>query len=262
MHLLDPERVPGLAGRTALCLDYDGTLSPIVDDPEAAAPLEGTLELLGRLAGRFAAVALVSGRPARWLAGRAPAPGVRYLGLYGVEELVEGEVRVASEVEAARPAARAALEELGRHPAVTGSGAYLEDKGLSVGVHLRRVADPEPWAGPVAAAAGQVPARHGLRVEPGKLVWELRPAGFDKGDAVRRVVVESGADAVVMVGDDRGDLAAFRAVEDLAAGSLGGLRVAVRSPESPRELLDRADLVVDGPEGVRDLLRTWASAVG
>jgi hypothetical protein len=48
MHLRDPERVPGLAGRTALCLDYDGTLSPIVDDPEAAAPLEGTLELLDR----------------------------------------------------------------------------------------------------------------------------------------------------------------------------------------------------------------------
>jgi trehalose-phosphatase len=155
MHLLDPERVPGLAGRTALCLDYDGTLSPIVDDPEAAAPLEGTLELLGRLAGRFAAVALVSGRPARWLAGRAPAPGVRYLGLYGVEELVEGEVTVASEVEAARPAARAALEELGRHPAVTGSGAYLEDKGLSVGVHLRRVADPN--AGP--ARSRRPPAR-------------------------------------------------------------------------------------------------------
>jgi trehalose 6-phosphate phosphatase len=262
MQPLDPDRVPALAGRIALCLDFDGTLAPIVDDPEAAAPLEGTLELLGRLAGAFAAVALISGRPAGWLARMAPASGVRYLGLYGVEEIVGGEVSVAPEAEAVRPAVRAALEELGRHPAVTGSGAYLEDKGLSVGIHLRRVEDPERWAEPVEAVAHQVAARHGLRVEPGRLVWELRAAGgFDKGDAVRRVVAESGAEAAVMVGDDRGDLAAFRAVEELAARGLGGLRVAVRSAESPPELLDRADLVVDGPQGVRDLLQSWAAAL-
>ena len=57
MARLPPDRVAGMAGRTALCLDFDGTLAPIVDDPEAAAPLPGTTELLGRLAGRFAAVA-------------------------------------------------------------------------------------------------------------------------------------------------------------------------------------------------------------
>jgi len=106
---LDPARVAEVAGRTALCLDFDGTLAPIVDDPEAAAPLEGTLDLLGRLAGRFAAVALVSGRPAGWLAERAAAPGVRYLGLYGLEEVVDGLVHAAPEAEAVRPAARAAL---------------------------------------------------------------------------------------------------------------------------------------------------------
>jgi trehalose 6-phosphate phosphatase len=259
---LDPARVAEVAGRTALCLDFDGTLAPIVDDPEAAAPLEGTLELLGRLAGRFAAVALVSGRPAGWLAERAAAPGVRYLGLYGLEEVVDGLVQAAPEAEAVRPAARAALAELASHPAVTASGAYLEDKGLSIGVHLRRVADPARWAGPVEAAAREAAARHGLRVEPGRLVWELRPAsGLDKGDAVRRVVDESGAGAVVMAGDDRGDLAGFEAVEELAARGLSGLRVAVRSGESPPELLQRADLVVDGPEGLRELLDRWAAPV-
>jgi trehalose 6-phosphate phosphatase len=261
MGSLSADQVASQADRTALCLDFDGTLAPIVDDPEAAVPLPGTPELLGRLAGRFAAVALVSGRPAAWLADRAAAPGVRYLGLYGLEEIVDGRVVVAPEAERVRPAVRAALEELGADPAVVAAGAYIEDKGLSVGVHLRRVADPGSSAGPVEAAARATAARHGLRVEPGRLVWELRPAvGFDKGDAVRRVVTEAGAQAVVMAGDDRGDLVAFRAVEELAASGLAGLRVAVRSAESPPELLELADLVVEGPEGLRALLERWAEA--
>jgi hypothetical protein len=68
-------RLSARAGQVALCLDFDGTLSPIVPDPEAARPLEGVVELLGRLAARFAAVALVSGRPADYLAEHAGAPG-------------------------------------------------------------------------------------------------------------------------------------------------------------------------------------------
>jgi trehalose 6-phosphate phosphatase len=83
------------------------------------------------------------------------------------------------------------------------------------------------------------------------MVWELRPqVHSDKGDAVRRVVASSGAQAVLVAGDDLGDLPAFAVAGELG----GGLRVAVRSAEAPAELLDAADLVVDGPEGVRDLL--------
>jgi Trehalose-phosphatase len=57
-------RLAAQAEKVALCLDFDGTLSPIVPDPEAARPLEGMVELLGQLAARYAAVALISGRPA------------------------------------------------------------------------------------------------------------------------------------------------------------------------------------------------------
>jgi trehalose 6-phosphate phosphatase len=256
---VDPRLVPERAGVAALCLDFDGTLAPIVDDPADAAPLPGVPALLERLAARFAAVALVSGRPARWLADRVGAAGVRYLGLYGMEEVREGEPSVAPEAEAVRPAVRAALAELAADQAVAASGAYVEDKGLTVGVHLRRVADPPRWAGPVEAAARAVAGRHGLHLEPGRLVFELRPAtDLDKGSAVRKVAGEARAELVVAAGDDRGDLAAFRAVEELAAGGLDGLRVAVRSAEAPAALLDRADLVVDGPEGLRELLDRWA----
>jgi trehalose 6-phosphate phosphatase len=244
-------RLARRAGEVAVCLDFDGTIAPIVEDPQAARPLPGMVELLGPLADRYAALALISGRPATYLASHAAAPGVRYLGMYGLEEIVEGRVQVDRRLEAARPAVAAATRDLAADPAVTASGAHLEDKRYAVAVHTRRVADPDRWAGPIGQAAARVAARHDLEVVPGRMVWELRPqVRSDKGDAVRRVAAESGARRLVVVGDDRGDLPAFA----VAAAAEDGLRVAVRSAEAPAELLEAADLTVDGPEGVRELL--------
>jgi trehalose 6-phosphate phosphatase len=245
--------------RTALCLDYDGTLSPIVPDPEAAKPLEGMVELLGRLARRAASVALISGRPAAFLAASAKAPGVRYYGLYGLEEIRDGELVVDPAVLAARPAVRAALEDVKADPAVRDSGAYIEDKGNAIGIHLRRVADPERWSDEVTATAERLAERHGLEVQPGRLVWELRPAVHrDKGDAVRKVLAETRPAAVLVAGDDLGDLPAFAAASSAGGEGLEVLRVAVRSAETPPDLLASSDVAVDGPEGLRSLLEDLA----
>jgi trehalose 6-phosphate phosphatase len=88
------------------------------------------------------------------------------------------------------------------------------------------------------------------------LVWELRPVvRSDKGDAVRRVIGDSNARSVVVAGDDLGDLAAFAAAVELTADGGDALCIAVNSAESPRALIDEADVIVDGPPGLLAFLR-------
>jgi trehalose 6-phosphate phosphatase len=244
------------ARHVALCLDFDGTLAPVVENPEHARPLPGMLDVLASLASRFAAVALVSGRPAAYLAEHALADGVRYLGLYGLQEIRAGRIWVDPRLQAARPAVVAATDDLRAAAVIAASGAFLEDKEYAVAVHTRRIADPQRWAGPIDEVVRAVAARRGLDVIAGRLVWELRPAvKGDKGDAVRRVVAESGARCVVVIGDDLGDLPAFAAARSLTTEGGAALLLAVHSAEAPPQLLAEADAIVEGPAGVRDFLQ-------
>ncbi|MGH3164341.1 MAG: trehalose-phosphatase, partial [Trebonia sp.] len=132
-------------------------------------------------------------------------------------------------------------------------GTRVEDKGTALAVHTRQTADPqgtlEKLRGPVAELAAET----GLTMEPGRFVLEIRPPGLDKGQALRLLVRERGARAVLFCGDDLGDLAAFAAVRDLRADGVPGCAVASRSPESP-QVAAAADVVVDGPPGIVELL--------
>ncbi|MCX3061609.1 trehalose-phosphatase [Streptomyces beihaiensis] len=249
--------------RSVIALDFDGTLAPIVDDPEQARAHPGAVPALAALAPKVASVAVITGRPAAVAVrygGFAGAPGLDrlvVLGHYGAErwDAATGTVKAPDP----DPGVAAARAELPRVLAESGLShdTYIEEKGRAVAVHTRRAPDPqtafEVLRGPLTALAG----RHGLVVEPGRMVLELRPPGVDKGVALTAYVREVGAESVLYAGDDLGDLAAYAAVEKLRAAGTPGLLVCSGSAEV-EELAGRADLVVPGPEGVVALLRDLA----
>jgi trehalose 6-phosphate phosphatase len=243
--------------RSALFLDYDGTLAPIVDDPATARPLAAVPELLADLGRRFGLVAVVSGRPVRFLLdvlGRPPA--VRLAGLYGMEAAgPDGHVVVSADAE---PWRSVVADVTARAVAEVPDGATVEAKGLTVTLHWRRQPGAEGWARELAARES---AATRLVAQDGRMSLELRPpVDSDKGAVVRRL--GSGWAAVACFGDDLGDLPAFAALDDLAAGGVAVARVAVVDAESPPEVAAAADVVVEGPEGAVTLLRQLAVAGG
>ncbi|HEY1733748.1 MAG TPA: trehalose-phosphatase [Acidimicrobiales bacterium] len=236
--------------RSALFLDYDGTLAPIVDDPAAARPLAAVPELLADLGRRFGLVAVVSGRPVRFLLDVLGRPAAVHLaGLYGMEAAgPDGGVVVAAEAESWRPVI---ADVTARAVAEVPDGATVEAKGLTVTLHWRRWPAAAGWARELAARES---AATGLVAQDGRMSLELRPpVEADKGSVVRRL--GAGWAAVACFGDDLGDLPAFAALDDLAAAGVVVVRVAVADPDSPPEVTAAADLVVDGPEGAEALLR-------
>lgn len=234
--------------RTALLFDFDGTLSPIVEDPAAAGPVDGAIELLERLAGRYRTVAVISGRPRRFLADRLGA-GVDLSGVYGLETRVAGVDADHEEAERWRPVVEsvAAGAEL---PA----GVVVEPKGLSLTVHFRQAPAAEPV---VTAWADEVAVDSGLEVRVAKASVELHPPlPVDKGTSVRRLA--DGCTTVVYVGDDVGDLPAFAALDELAAGGVETIKVAAGGDELPAAVAEAADLVVAGPAAVVELFSPLA----
>ncbi|MGW4166101.1 trehalose-phosphatase [Streptomyces chartreusis] len=271
-----PATAPGRDGLAALlarparaliALDFDGTLAPIVPDPEKARAHPDALPALTALAPKVAAVAVITGRPADVAVrygGFAGVPGLEHLvvlGHYGAErwDAVSGEVTAPDP----HPGVAAVRAELPGILAANGAatGTWTEDKGHAVAVHTRRAADPQGTFEALRNPLADLAVRNGLIVEPGRMVLELRPPGMDKGVALSEYVRELGADCVLYAGDDLGDLPAYAAVDKLRSEGTPGLLVCSGS-EEVTELSERADLVVDGPAGVVRLLRAIADAAG
>ena len=238
-------RKPATAG---IFSDFDGTLSPIVRDPAMAEPVAGIPELLEELARRYSVVAVVSGRPVAFLATHLPT-SILLAGLYGLEVQRHGERQIDREAERWRAVVSAAAVRL---QAAALPGVLVEPKGLSVTCHYRT--NPALQA-QVTALAQEVATATGLVARAGrKSVELLPPIHTDKGTVLRKWAAS--LDSLCYLGDDLGDMAAFRALDDLAAQGIATVRVAVRSDEAPAELLQAADVAVDAPEGAAALLRT------
>ncbi|MFI8203725.1 trehalose-phosphatase [Streptomyces sp. NPDC085937] len=250
-------------GKALIGLDFDGTLAPIVADPEQARAHPDAVPALAALAPKVAAVAVVTGRPpgvAVRHGGFAGVSGLEHLvvlGHYGAErwDAATGTVTAPAPhpgVAAARAELPGLLDRAGAW-----QGTWIEEKGRAVAVHTRRAADPQAAFEALREPLADLATRHGLVVEPGRMVLELRPPGMDKGVALLEYAREIRAEAVLYAGDDLGDLAAFTAVDKLRASGTPGVLVCSGS-EEVTELRERADLVVDGPSGVVRLLRSLA----
>jgi trehalose 6-phosphate phosphatase len=243
--------------RAAVLTDFDGTLAPVVADPDRAVPLPGVASTLAKLAAGYAVVAVVSGRPVSFLMERLAdaGPAVRLFGVHGFEWSEGGVVVRHPQAEPWRDKAQRVVT-LAR-AAFEGTGVGIEDKGATVAVHWRRA----PGAG--AAVLAQSPRwaeETGLVAQTGRQIVEFRPPlPIDKGSVVEELAL--GCAAACFMGDDAGDLAAFAALDRLGASGMATARVAVADAESPPELVAAADVVVPGPAEALALLRVLAHGV-
>ena len=230
--------------------DYDGTLAPIVDDPATARPLDGVAELLDRLAGSYRRVAVLSGRPVEFLEKVMP-DSIVLAGLYGLEISDRGQRRD----HPLGGAWREVIDDVASVAEAKGPpGMHVERKGLSLTLHYRT--RPEV-ADDVLRWAEQQSARSGLQLRSARMSYELHPP-IDASKGTTILELASELRAVCYLGDDRGDLPAFDALDTLADRGVKVVRVAVRSDEVPGDLVTRADLIVDGPDGAIAVLRELA----
>jgi trehalose-phosphatase len=221
--------------RAAILLDVDGTLAPIVARPEDAAVPEETRVVLRDLVARYALVAAITGRPGALGREMVGVDGMEIVGSHGLELAAE-----ADEWRARLQEFRATVDW------------PVEDKGLGLSYHYRTHEDPAQARADLEQIAERAQSA-GLRARFGRMVLELLPPlDAHKGTAVRALLADRGLTRALFAGDDTTDLDAFAALEGLDAG----VKVAVASEEAPPELLARADLVVAGPAGLVELLRT------
>jgi len=242
--------------RACLLCDCDGTLAPIVDDPAAATPLPAAVDALHQLAGHLGMVAVVSGRPAAWL-HEAFGDGLVLSGLYGMEQVEADGAGEAVELPEAKPWREVVNEVAARAESAAPDGVIVERKGLSLTLHHRTAPAEKPWVERFAADQAEAT---GLEPSVGKASIELRPPlAVDKGTAVRRLA--EGFATVAYLGDDTGDLPAFAVLDELAEAGIATVKVVVDSDELPEEVRAVADVVVDGPDEVAELLSGLAASL-
>jgi trehalose 6-phosphate phosphatase len=237
--------------------DFDGTLAPIQDDPDAVQLAPGVLDAVTELTTRVKRVAIVSARPVDFLRSRFPGVPLTLHGLYGLEKQFDTGGTVT--YPPALPWADVIAELARRAERELPADVLVEFKRLSVALHYRSAPELRDT---VHAWAQQQADRHGLREQEGRMVIELKPSvQRDKGSVVAEEV--EGFSCAWYFGDDLGDLTAFRALAACQAANPNflGVRVAVGNPETGAEVAAAADLHLDGPIEVAAFLREVEAAL-
>ena len=244
--------------RSAVLLDVDGVLAPIVQHPDDAHMPESTRRPLIEVARRYGVVACVSGRRASDARRIVSLGSIAYLGSHGSEVLMPGAIapQLDRELQAwTRRVQNFAHEHFTED--LRKMRVRLEDKEAIAALHWRGVPDEEEAQAAIedVAAAAE---RAGFTSHWGRKVLEIRPpVRIDKGAGIINLLRDRDLAAALYVGDDTTDLDAFRGLTELVEGDRLGtaVRVGVRSEEGPSALAREADIMVDGTDGVRGLLK-------
>ncbi len=233
------DRQLGEADGLLVALDFDGTLAPIQDDPDAPEITPANRRAVEQLHDHpDTLVAVVSGRQLADLRPRVGIEGIRYVGNHGLEYTVDGEREVHPEAEAQMDELREVRDELEDRLAEM-EGVHVEDKAVTLTVHYRRARNAS--AEDVTAVVEDVVAPiEGLKTGSGKMIVEVKPTvDWHKGAIVEWLTDEvPAAWRTVYVGDDTTDEDAFKV---LGADDFGVL-VGERSTAADYRVPDQAEV--------------------
>jgi len=217
----------GCAPHILLCSDFDGTLAPIVAEPSAAGlslPIRRVLQKLA--ACERISLAIVSGRELSKLRKHVSVPGLIYAGNHGLEISGDGFFFI-------EPTAASSIERLERLAADLGRrlqhipGAIVEDKGLTLSIHDRLVAEEDRRKVFDIVCAAVRSARPALKLTAGNRVHEVRPqVEWNKGVAVRWIAekISKPGSLLIYLGDDVTDEDAFAALPEGITVKVGNQR--------------------------------------
>lgn len=248
-----------------LFTDFDGTLSPLADTPDAAVIHPAAQEALRALHASLDLLAIVTGRSAHVAERLVGLPQLLYVGNHGLERRFRGEHTAHPAGLAASAGVTDALVEIAEavRAHIPAEGLLFEDKRLSGSVHYRQVDDPATAQRHILAAATAAAVRHDLVVSEGRRIVELRPrAPVNKGTAIVDLIEHYGLRGVLFFGDDVTDIDGFRALRTYRERtSIDALTIGIASPESPPELFETSDIIVEGVDACADLLSAIAESL-
>ncbi|MCB2180285.1 trehalose-phosphatase [bacterium] len=237
----------------AIISDFDGTLSPIVNDPESARPDPKVVPLLAALQNQIELVGVLSGRMAEDVADRVGVPGVVTIGNHGFERFQGGRIVIPDQAKPYRKALQKTAEKIRKHML---PGMQLEDKGITISVHYRQAENEEAVREKFLPQLQKWADKYELDLFQGRKVFELRPpVDVDKGTAFVQIIEDFKVQAAVYLGDDTTDATVFIAAKKLREmGLCEAYGIGVHSPNTPEEILQNEDYSAEGVEGVAAFL--------
>jgi len=241
-----------------LVFDIDGTLSPIAPTPDEARLYPGVASLLQQ-ASEHAHVAIMTGRAIDNGAAMVNINGLTYIGSHGLEWCnglpALHPVRVAPEALAYIHPGNVLLDLAEKELAAL-PGIIVERKRIGGTIHYRLCPDPEQARQMILSLLQEPAQRLGMRLDQEKRAVEIRtPLAVNKGQALLWFMLIYGLHGIIFAGDDRTDLDAVMEISRLRQQGIAALAIVVQHSDTPPALLEQADLVVQGVDGMAELLR-------